>query len=307
VISGQRLAFEEQARPFDHNDTVSVDGRESESESESESENEMTELGMRAQSLEFLLADLYRLSFKIRNTASRANGSRALGFKQLDEESGIDLFSAYKEIDRRHIYEYFSSIRQSENVNKDLLNQDNVSLTTNVQWPALDEHTIKLLAGRPIEIFPNMEDDLFAHRVALANTHRRQRFAYWRNHTLKLSNNLDCSPGARSSRPLGENPSEVPLPSGRLLSVLDKPTLSSSNQIASTIISGTDATRFDPKIEDKLDTETIISYATTAYGLEGDAVNLPPPPPDATTQPEFLCQICHVVCPSKQGKGREWR
>ena len=305
VVSGQRLPFEQQTQPSDNNDTLnnegSVDG------SDSESDDEMTELGMRAQSLQSLLADLYRLSFKIRNTPLKGNGSKALAFKQFDKESGVNVFSVYEELDRRHIYEHLSSIRQTEGAKNNLSVQDDIGQTMNARWPALEEHTIELLAKQAIETFPNLEDAFFARRLALANTHRRQYFAYWRRHVLKLSNDREYLPAAESSGPLKSTPSEDPMQSGRLLPVPNKPSLSPFDRISSTIILGTNATRFDPKMEDKLDTETIISYATTAYGIRGNAIRLPSPPPDAATQSEFLCQICYVVCPSKQGKGKEWR
>jgi hypothetical protein len=309
VVSGQRLPFEQHTRSFDNDDTLSNEGSADESDGESDggSDNEMTELGMRAQSLQSLLTDLYRLSFKIRNTNLRGNASKALAFKQFDEESGINIFSVYEELDRRHIHEYLSSIRQTEGIKKDLSVKDNVSQTANAQWPDLDENTITLLVKQPIKTFFNLENDIFARRLALANTHRRQFLAYWRRHALKLSNDHEGSLGTELPGPLGAIEAEDSLLSGQLLPVLNKPGLSPFSQIASTIISGTDATRFDPKNEDRLDTDTIISYATTACGIEGDAVGLPPPPPDAATKSEFLCQICHVVCPSKEGKRKEWR
>ncbi|PVH92336.1 TPR-like protein [Periconia macrospinosa] len=266
----------------------------------------MSELEMRAQSLQSLLSDLYRLSFKIRNTRLRGFGSKALAFKQFDKETDVNIFSVYEALDRRHIYEHLSSIRHKEVTKKDLSIQDDLEQTRKAQWPALNEGCVEILAKRLVETFPHMEKDFLAHRLALANTHRRQHFAYWRRHALKLSKDHDLSTKIASPDPLGAAPSKDPLPS-RLLPVAAKPGLSPFNQIAPTIISGTDATRFDPKIEDKLDTETVISYATTAYGLGGDSVELPPPPPDVATESEFLCQLCHVICPSKQGKQKGWR
>jgi hypothetical protein len=262
---------------------------------------------MRVQTLRSFLADLYRLSFKIRNTTWRGGESKALAFKPIDEETGINIFSVFEELDRRHVGEHLSSIQKAEGLQNDLSIEGEVGQTVNVNWPALDEHTVELLGKHVVTTFPKLENNWFARRLALANTHRRQYFAYWRRHVLKLSYDHQLLTGFKSPDASKGGLSRVALPTGRLLPVPTKPGLSPFDQVASTIISGTEATRFDPKNEDRLDTETVISYATTAYGLEGDAVILPPPPPDAATQPEFRCQICHVVCPSKQGRGKEWR
>lgn len=268
-----------------------------------ESEDEMTELEMRAQSLQSLLADLYRLLFKIRNTASRRIGSKALAFKQFDKETGIDIFSVYEELDRRHVDEHLSSIRRKGATEKLLSIQDRSEETVNAQWPALDERCVNMLAKQLVEPFPNMKKDFLARRLALANTHRRQHFAYWQRHALKLSEYHEPITKVTNPDSLGATPSKDPSPN---LSAT-RPGLYPLNEITPTIVSGTDATNLDPKIEDKLDTETVISYATTAYGPEGDTVNLPLPPPDAATKSEFLCPICHVVCPSKQGTQKGWR
>lgn len=305
VVSGQRLPFEQQTQPSHHDDTTSSEG--SIEESDSESDKDMTELEMRAQSIQSFLTDLYRLSFKIRNTTSRGNGSRALAFKQLDKESGFNVFSAYEKLDRQHVYEYLSSIRQTRVTQIDSSSKESTGQSTNAQWPNLDESTVELLVKQPIQPIRRLEDDFFACRLALANTHRRQHFAYWRRHSLKLSTERECLPTTKYTASVGPTQAEQVSPSGLPLSVLTRPSLYPSSQIAYTTISGTEATKFNTKREDTIDTETIISYATTAYGVAGEAVKLPPPPPDAATQPEFLCFICHVVCPSKQGKGKDWR
>ena len=298
MISGQRLPFEKQTWSYDDDDSLPSEGSVDGNDGDSDSDNDMTELEMRAQSLHSLLADLYRLSSKIRNTTSRGIGSKALAFKQFNEETDVNIFSVYEDLDRRHVYEHLSSIRRKEAAEKDMSVQDNVEQTGNAQWPALNESCVEMLAKQPVVTFPNMEKDFLASRLAIANTHRRQYFAYWQKHALKLSKDHSFSTNTEPSNPLRATLSMDPLPSRRL---------SPFNQIAPTIVSGTDTTRFDLKVEDNLDIETVISYATTVYSLGGDAVELPPPPPEAATKSEFLCQICHVECPSKQGKQKGWR
>ncbi|KAF2271108.1 hypothetical protein CC78DRAFT_484840, partial [Lojkania enalia] len=87
--------------------------------------------------------------------------------------------------------------------------------------------------------------------------------------------------------------------------LLRAPRLSAPGPLS--ILSGTEATGFNQKIEERLETETVVSYATTSHGLDGEAIELPPPPSDASSKDEFICPYCHVVCPSHQGRGKAWR
>jgi hypothetical protein len=294
-VSGERLPYEKQASYLDH-DVCSSD--EESEESGSEDEKDSTELQMRARSLKTLLAELYRLSFKIRTRNVRGNVSRALAFRHLDEDSGIDLFSVYEELDRRHVFEYLSSIRPADEADKALSGSSDNSGKASAAWPTLNNLAVDLLAERPLMVFGHTTNDFLAYRQAKANTNRRRHFAYWRRHALKLSND----------RELPASLPDIPdRPAVTRFVTLPELTLPLPNRVEPTIISGTEATRLDLKVEDTLETETVISYATTVFGLEGDSVELPAPPSAAATQPEFLCDICHVVCPSKQGRGREWR
>ncbi|KAH0190076.1 hypothetical protein KCU99_g8652, partial [Aureobasidium melanogenum] len=75
-----------------------------------------------------------------------------------------------------------------------------------------------------------------------------------------------------------------------------------------TIFTTTEATFFDPKLDlTSLETQSIISYATTARDLEGKPAELPPPPAAALDGEDFVCPYCFVLCPSAHGQGRAWR
>ena len=74
-----------------------------------------------------------------------------------------------------------------------------------------------------------------------------------------------------------------------------------------TVVSGTDFSMYNRNLDDQLDTETVISYTTTAYNVDGKSPELPPPPPDAAGKLEFVCPFCWIACPSRQGKGKSWQ
>jgi serine/threonine protein kinase len=82
--------------------------------------------------------------------------------------------------------------------------------------------------------------------------------------------------------------------------------LSTTSLAGKTMLTKTEATRFDTRLDDALETESIISYVSTAFGIDGDRVSLPPPPPAASKGSEFLCPYCNVVCPGRIGKDRAW-
>lgn len=71
-------------------------------------------------------------------------------------------------------------------------------------------------------------------------------------------------------------------------------------------ISATDISKYRRSLDDKLDSQTFISFATTAKDTDGNSVDLPPPPADASSKPEFVCNYCWVVCPSRESNGGEF-
>ncbi|RYP77613.1 hypothetical protein DL771_000981 [Monosporascus sp. 5C6A] len=74
-----------------------------------------------------------------------------------------------------------------------------------------------------------------------------------------------------------------------------------------TVISGTDVSKYRSNLDDHFDTETVISYVTTAKDVDGKSADLPPPPTDAYSKPDhrrvwrcFEQQHGNVVYKSKE-------
>ena len=97
---------------------------------------------------------LYKLSFKIRNPATRLGISKALVYQQVDEDTGVDLMNTYSLFDLSHVAE---------------------------------------ISGHYLQKSPkDCENHFLVQRLAKANTHRRRQFAQWRNHVIKLERSHDA-------------------------------------------------------------------------------------------------------------------
>ena len=295
IITGLRLPYEQglTSNLEQGSNDPPDDDEDIEDTSDTSSELDSGELAERLGEIKDVMEHLYRLSFKIRNTRYRSLTKKALLLKEEDLETGKDLFSAYAIFDRRHIQESLDHLR-GRSSSKELapepardLNHDFVDV--------LDSDDLLLDS-----------DDFLLDRLAKATTNRRRYFAYWQRHALKLSGVTDePAPKQTASNPTTPvKPTEsvskprttLPIP-GNLI-----PTLGPK-----TVVSGTDFSTYNRNLDDQLDTETVISYTTTAYNVDRKSPELPPPPPDAADKLEFVCPYCWVACPSRQGKGKSWQ
>ncbi|MBE3044226.1 hypothetical protein IMZ48_16980 [Candidatus Bathyarchaeota archaeon] len=228
------------------------------------------ELAMRASSIADCLNSLYRLSYKIRNPTLRPTTTKAILYKEVDPETGIDVFDQFYALDDMHIRELFALLRQGR-------------------------HT------------PDGFEDYLAPRLAASITLRRRCFKYWQKHSRKLSRAVE----------LGELIPE--LPGLDLANMRLNPRLEDSKDqntklkppsavlASTTILSKTDATPYDPNLDDRTERETVMSFASTALDADGKGIDLPAAPPQAKKGEEFTCPYCFVLCPSKQGHKKAWR
>lgn len=91
---------------------------------------------------------LYKLSFKIRNPATRLGFSKARDYRAIDEDTGVDVMRRYADYDLRHVTEVMARYRQMP----------------------------------PVEC----ENHDLVRRLARANTNRRRQFGQWRRHRMKM-------------------------------------------------------------------------------------------------------------------------
>lgn len=270
VANGTRLPLEKLPKP----EYLSEESSEDESETGNQDECIATELSQHMLTIMDILTDLYKLSFRIQNVATKTKSLKPALYKEIDEETNIDKFAEYANYDHSHVLESFKQLR------KDAAQQ----MSSILPRTSEDEQ----------------EEMYLAKRLAITITKRRRALRYWQRHAKKLAD----APALLQSYSVSMNAVADPNADQRLqpaghvtaLNLMEKP-----------ILSGTEATTYDRKLDDSLDAQSVISYASTAFDLHGNSICLPPAPVAASRGAEFLCPYCGIICPSRHGKNRAWR
>ncbi|KAF2465074.1 uncharacterized protein BDR25DRAFT_295895 [Lindgomyces ingoldianus] len=265
IIKGDRLPLDEMPKP---EYVSSPDTSDDDSDYEPVDYGRVTtELGMNMLNIVDILSDLFKLSFKIRNSTTATESLKPFTFQDINEETQKDRLAIYEEYDRRHVQEY---IEQAQKGREEFSDRDQ----------------LMILVGR------------FAATV----TRRRRMLQYWQRHAEKLASAIVTEECLNSMQVISLGASST---------LQDVEARGSPEQRAppanKTIYSGTEATRYDPKLEETLETSSVISYATTAFDLDGSAITIPPLPAQVFEGSEFLCPYCRTVIPSWHGKGHAWR
>ncbi|KAK6331781.1 Checkpoint kinase 2 [Orbilia javanica] len=273
VASGSRLPLEKQPQPEDSSSDSSSE--------ESESDDELSkELVLHMESIKKILSDLYMLSFRIRNNSTRPTSNlRVKLYKELDE-TGADKFAAYTEFDKRYIEDLLLQLRRDAAIE---------------------------MGKAPSEFSRIMDTDQYLiDRLVVTMNIRRKFLRYWQRHAKKLAE----VPKEVKILDTG-GPHTQPAPKPQLEKAMPEKT-GSRVQLApsvaqKTMVSMTEATRFDKALDDIVEVQSVISYASTRFDINGDDVKLPAPPTAASKGTEFLCPYCGIVCPERHGKGRAWK
>jgi hypothetical protein len=113
ILQGRRLSLEQTLAEYQELwDSTSDDSFDNEDETPRK-----TELGHNLVEIASIISDLFKLSFKLRNPATRSTRPpilRALSHRQMvnveesDESTEVDLFSLYAEFDQAHVEEIFT-------------------------------------------------------------------------------------------------------------------------------------------------------------------------------------------------------
>ncbi|KAF5581817.1 heat shock factor (HSF)-type DNA-binding protein [Fusarium pseudocircinatum] len=259
VVSGERPPYDEESIPSDISE-----------ESDDDTSNEYfpsTELSMRVASITDILNNLYRLSYKIRNSNLRPSSTRANLIQAVDNETGVDLFDVHYDFDSRHLIELFSAMRQERSEAVESL-------------------------------------DVLLERLVTSNVLRRKQFRDWERHARKLG--VQALPvhqiPIRERPSASEAPEDLERLQPQRLGLLDLPPAEEQSRL-----SGTNATPYDPALADRTERQTILSMASTALDADGKGIEVPKPPEDALNGDSFTCPYCWVVCPPKEGRGKTWK
>ncbi len=225
------------------------------------------ELSMRLSSIVDIIKKLYELGFKIRDPRLRPSSFKASLYQEVDPDTGVDLFEVFSEFDQRHVSAFLHSVRQ----------------------------------GREPPAGAGTDSDFLEPRLAASITLRRKHFRYWEKHGKKLSlSYVSKFKPAKATEKLGSASQQQ----REGISKLSRP-LDTGEQ--KTLLSGTEATKFHERLDDRTESETVISYAFTALDADGHGVELPNPPPEAFKGKDFVCPYCSVVCPARYGQRKAWR
>lgn len=296
IVSGARLPYEQQASPpFNDNASHETDSYE---DSDTGGESNGTEIQMLKESLKIFLAELFRLSFRIRDMKSQGVALKAAALRRVDSESGVDLYSVYKTLDRQHVFEYLSSIRgkQEHHSHMEVHAQDTIHDCKVPQNPVWGERDHRRLIEHAISPYTDFENDNLAVRLASANTLRRQCFAYWDRYAPKPALNHELSGISPQNESTVETVEPVMIPGRSHL----HSQAATSDHIASRVTVESD-------IEDIKEMETLSSHTSASHDVGKDIISLPMLLGRVDDRTDFHCPICQVVCSSKQGRGKEWR
>ncbi|KAF7509474.1 hypothetical protein GJ744_008037 [Endocarpon pusillum] len=156
----------------------------------------------------------------------------------------------------------------------------------------------------PSKAAKTLEEDTFIiERLAATLTERRKILRHWQRHVKKLATGPSQSSSAAVPYDNGQTLDIQGLIEGsQRVKVAPAPSVT-----AKTILSKTVATEYDRKLDNMLNTQSAMSYASTSCDVQWNAVELPSPPTIASEQTEFLCPYCGIVYPSRHAKPRAWR
>ncbi|TEA11541.1 hypothetical protein C8034_v007236 [Colletotrichum sidae] len=282
--------------PLEHTITQDLDYSSDETSSGSNDEDGSwtTELGQNATNIDHILTSLGKITVRIRKPSSRKDhvSRKALEYTQtvMMDGSEKDLLQSYADFDRRHTVEYFRQIRKS------------------ASRSSMDLQTVREDSKDLLGHGTNSYDDHLCERWSKSLTTRRRIFAYWRRHARKLATTEGSSPSRIESAP---RPSQLPSTNAaQPLQHVPRNSYAASlvpTSLGRTILSGTEATAFTHD-GDHLDTATISTFscASTTWGAEGQSTELPAAPSLKPQHNEFLCPYCHVLCPSKDLRRKQW-
>ncbi|TGJ70079.1 Checkpoint kinase 2 [Orbilia oligospora] len=278
VVSNARLPFEKQPQVEDSNSGSSSE--------ESESDDEPPkELVLHMASIKEILSDLYMLSFRIRNSSTRPTSTLRIDlYTEIEHihDGGtthtVDKLAAYTEFDKRHIEDLLLQLR------RDAANE---------------------MQEKPSKIPEITDGDSYLIERLVATMDKRRRFLrYWQRHAKKMAEI------PKEAEIIMKPQSMSKLQPEKSLVLLDNPgkRVQFAPTIAGkTIFSKTEATRFDKRLDDTLETRSVISYASARVESDGGEIELPPPPVAVSKGTEFMCPYCGIMCPARHGKGAAWK
>ncbi|KAH0556109.1 hypothetical protein GP486_005954 [Trichoglossum hirsutum] len=314
VVSGERLPYEQQSRPTD----LSEDDYPSSSSEDGGSDNQMTELQIHLSSIRDILNHLNKLSFKIRNPALRPKSLKATLYREMvgvggEEEEIVGSVNMGGEA-RRRVAEWLELLGdtgvaieklggESSGRGKTFLSpayptEDSREMEVDIfdEYAKFDLlHMAELFRSFGILALPDQppKNMKLYERLTRAITARRRQIRYWNRHADKLAagpSDIHIRPKVASQPQRPESPREDCDQAEEISAQRSAPI------VAPTIYPDTEVTAiYDKKLDDVLDSQSVVSYASTAWDVQGRGVELPPPPREAAIGNDFVRNIASTI------------
>jgi hypothetical protein len=305
VVSGERLPYEQQSWPNDLKDDYP------DSSSEGYSDSQVTELQIHLFSISDILNHLNKLSFKIRNPALRPKSLKATLYRELvrvgDEEKGIVGSVNMSGETRRRVVEWLGQLggadiaigARSSEIRETPLTpacapEDSQEMDVDVfdEYAKFDLlHMAELFRSFGIATSPDQppKNKILYERLTWAITARRRQIRYWNRHADKLAAGPSDIPMRLKVAPQSQGAES---PKKGYAQVEETSIKGFAPIVAPTIYPETEVTAiYDKKLDDMLDSQSVVSYASTSWDVQGKGVELPPPPRAAAVGNDFVRNI----------------
>ncbi|KAI1409485.1 hypothetical protein F5Y13DRAFT_91004 [Hypoxylon sp. FL1857] len=281
IAKGERRPFEQDAdidEDSDDEDSTGSDGESQANEqSSSRSQSSFHEVDFRLQSLSESLDSLYGLATRIRNPRNRPQRPN----DQL-----------YKYVPAKIRASYIKAREEAE-----------ITIIAYAQRQQL----IEMMPHEATGLAPSSEELInqyatvshwLIRRTGIANARRRQQFAYWKGHALRLSQDPQNTPTALAPEQPNRDPHESQTVQGMQAAIDAAPSLATS------------ATELPLDLMKPGDIDSVISHQSrlsTVMDLKGEKLEWPAPPTQITSGPYFTCPYCRVLCPQRYRTKDAWR
>ena len=285
----------------DCDDNDKPKAEESDAESLGDDDTEESDLDLLLDGVRDPIDRLYKVSTKIRNPSSRLGLSRAMDYRQIDEETGIDFLRAIEQADFNHIqslflqYQKLRALQEHDAVEptKELIEEDN---NRDGVWEPI----------RTVLSQHRAADSFLIRRVARANVRRRQQFAYRKMHRDKLAHFARASMSTQSVFTPGTEIPSQPSFDRRISKDSSLP----QAELAPPAASVTTATKLDLARLELVESQskfTVSEYAPSTWQPARDAVAFPPPPKTKSSEKFFECPYCFTLCPRETLAAKAWK
>ncbi|PQE29588.1 meiosis-specific serine threonine- kinase mek1 protein [Rutstroemia sp. NJR-2017a BBW] len=248
---------------------------------------------------------LYKLSTRIRNPAIRLGSIRAQNHQQVDEDTLVDLFDAFEDLDYGHINSLFRQYRKLENSDRGDLDHDTKIPTT--ETPEEEPHNIDDgvdASSSQDQARLSESSETLIRRFSRANVRRRQQFAYWKKHQSNLHKRTQRFTNAtRLLRFSEEEATTNQARTGdRIIPVLKVAGIS-----AESVTTATNLNPFKVDLTDDRSTTSISEYVPSAWEPSKDVLQFPDPPLHPSTDRFFECPVCATICSTDVLHPGAWR